>query len=102
MIAIEGKVNALRVSILIDYGATFSYVNDNLVDRCKIMGRKLHKHILEQLTTGMKMKVIAVVEGCNFTMSGLQTKYNLDIIPLESYDSFVGMDWIKSHHVILD
>ena len=71
MIEIEGKINNLLVSILIDYGATFSYVNTNLVERCKLVGRKLHKHRLVQLARGMKRKVTAVVENCKFTMNWL-------------------------------
>ena len=35
-------------------------------------------------------------------MNGLYSKYDLDVIPLGSYDVLIGMDWLESHHVILD
>jgi len=35
-------------------------------------------------------------------MNGLQTKANLDVIPLGSYDILIGMDWLDSHFAILD
>ena len=66
------------------------------------MGRKLHKNILVQLATGMNRKVTVVVEDCKCTMNGLQTKSNLDIIPMGSYDILLGMGWLESHHAILD
>ena len=73
-----------------------------MVERCKLVGRKLHKHILVQLATRMKRKVIAVFEDYKFTMNGFQTKSNLGIIPLGSYDILLGIDWIELHHAILD
>ena len=102
MIEIEDKINNLPFSFLIDSRATFSYFNTNLVERCKLVGRKFHKHRLVQLNAGIKMKVTTVVEDCKFTMNGLQTKSNLDIIPLGSYNILLGMDWHESHHAILD
>ena len=92
LIKIEGKVNNLPISILIDFGDTLSYVNANLVEKCKLVGKKLPKHRLVQLATGIKIKVMVVVEHCNFTMNGMQNKSNLDIIPLGSYDVLLGMD----------
>ena len=35
-------------------------------------------------------------------MNGFQTKSDLDIIPLGSYDILLGMDWLELHHVIQD
>ena len=65
-------------------------------------GKKLHKNILVQLATWMKLKFPIVVEDYKFTMNGLHTKSNLNIIPLGYYDILLVMDWLKSHHAILD
>ena len=35
-------------------------------------------------------------------MNGLSTKYDLNIIPLGSYNFLIGMDWLDQHHVVLD
>jgi len=35
-------------------------------------------------------------------MNGLNTNVYLNIIPLRSYDFFIGMDWSDKHHVVLD
>ena len=64
--------------------------------------KKLPKHRLVKLATRMKRKVIAVFEDYKFTMNRFQTKSNLGIIPLGSYDSLLGIDWIELHHAILD
>jgi hypothetical protein len=35
-------------------------------------------------------------------MNGLNTKVDVNIIPLGSYDCLIGMDWLEKHHVVLD
>ena len=35
-------------------------------------------------------------------MNGLNTKVDINIIPLGSYDCLIGMDWLEKHHVVLD
>jgi hypothetical protein len=35
-------------------------------------------------------------------MNGLNTKPDLNILPLGSYDYLIGMDWLDPHHSLLD
>ena len=35
-------------------------------------------------------------------MNGLNTKVDVNIIPLGSYFCLIGMDWLEKHHVVLD
>jgi hypothetical protein len=35
-------------------------------------------------------------------MNGINTKINVNTIPLDSYDCLIGMDWLDQHHVVLD
>jgi hypothetical protein len=35
-------------------------------------------------------------------MNELNTKIDVNIIPLGSYDCLIGMDWLEKHHVFLD
>jgi hypothetical protein len=35
-------------------------------------------------------------------MNGLNTREDLSIIPLGSYDCIIGMDWLDQHHYVLD
>jgi hypothetical protein len=35
-------------------------------------------------------------------MNGLNTKAELNIMPLGSYDCLIGMHWLDQHHAILD
>jgi hypothetical protein len=43
-----------------------------------------------------------MVKSCPRDMNGLNTKADLNILPLGSYDCLIGMDWFEQHHAILD
>jgi hypothetical protein len=55
-----------------------------------------------QLATGAKRKVNEMVKSCLMDMNGLNTKADLNILPLGSYDCLIGMDWLDQHHALLD
>jgi hypothetical protein len=55
-----------------------------------------------QLATEAKRKVNDMVNSCLMDMNGLNTKAELNILPLGSYDCLIGMDWLDQHHAILD
>jgi hypothetical protein len=35
-------------------------------------------------------------------ISGQDTKVNLNVLPLGSYDILIGMDWLEKHKVVLN
>ena len=102
MIEVEGKINEQPISILIDLGASHSYLDPNMVEIFQLLRSKLGKSWLVQLVIGEKMKINEMVKACPMEMNGLRTKDYLNIIPLGSYDCLIGMDWLEHHNVVLD
>jgi hypothetical protein len=43
-----------------------------------------------------------MVKSCLMDMNGLNTREDLNILPLDYYDCLIGMDWLDQHHAILD
>jgi hypothetical protein len=43
-----------------------------------------------------------MVNSCLMHMNGLNTREDLNIFPLGSYDCLIGMDWLEQHHAVLD
>jgi hypothetical protein len=35
-------------------------------------------------------------------MNGLNTRVDVDIIPLGLYDCLIGMDWLEKHHAFVE
>ena len=64
--------------------------------------RKHGKSWLVKMATGSKRKVNEMVKSCLMDMNGLNTKEDLNILPLGSYDCLIGMDWLDQHHALSD
>jgi hypothetical protein len=102
MIEVEGKINNEPIAILIDSGDIHSYINDNIVEIFHLQRSKHKKYWLVQLAMGVKRKINEWVKDCLIDMNGINTKVDVNIIPLGSYDFLIGMDWLEKHHVVLD
>jgi hypothetical protein len=92
MIEVEGMINNHAFTILIDSGASHSYIDPRVVESFHLSRIKHENSWLVQLTTGTKRKVTELVKSCPVDMNGLITKVELNILPLGSYDCLIGMD----------
>jgi hypothetical protein len=99
---VEGKIHDNCISILIDLGASLSYITPGLVELNKLKKVKHAKSWLIQLATWAKRKVIDFIPECEINIDSQSTKLNLNILPLGSYDIIIEMDWLKKHKVILN
>jgi hypothetical protein len=102
MIEVEGTINNRSLVILIDSGASHSYVDPRVVDTLHLMRSKHEKSWLVHLSTGTKRKVTELVNSCSVDMKGMSTKAELNTLPLGSYDCLIGMDWLDQYHALLD
>ena len=95
MVEVEGMVNQTPVTILIDPGASLSYISPQIVEKCKFTVEKFDNSWLVQLATGAKRKVICYVKECDLDMNDFKTTIKLNVFPLGSYDILIGMDWLE-------
>jgi hypothetical protein len=51
---------------------------------------------------GTKRNINDLVKDCPMDMNKLNTKVDVNIIPLSSYDCLIGMDWLEEIHVVQD
>jgi hypothetical protein len=49
-----------------------------------------------------KRKINELVGYFSIDMNEINTKVDVNIIPLGSYDCLIGMDWLEKHHAILE
>ena len=102
MIEVEGMINNQTLAILIDSGASHIYIDPKLVESFQLPRRKHGKSWLVQLATGARRKFNEMVNSCLMDTNGLNTRADLNILPLGSYDYLIGMDWLDEHHAILN
>jgi predicted aspartyl protease len=99
---VEGKIHDNIISILIDTVAILIYITPALVEENKLKREKHAKSCLAQLATGTKRKVKYFIYDCELSIDGQNTKSNMNVLPLGSYDIIIRMDWLEKHKVILN
>eukprot|EP00253_Pinus_taeda_P031271 PITA_31271 len=102
MVEFEDKISNLTISVLIDPGATLSYVNPKVVERCNLQSVKFKNPWLVQLATRAKRRVTAKINDCSFTIADQPITVDLNILPLGSYDILIGMDCLEKHWSLVD
>jgi hypothetical protein len=102
MIEVEGNITNQPISILIDSGASHSYIDPNIVDIFHLKRNKLKNHGWYKLATGTKRRINEIVRSFPIDLNGVNIVAYLNIIPLGSYDILIGMDWLDQHHAMLD
>jgi hypothetical protein len=102
VVEIGGKILYTQISILIDSGATLSYITPDVVESNKLKKQKHKKPWLVQLATGTKRKVVNFISDLEFSLDGQKIRTNLNILPLGSYDMIIRMDWLEQHRAVLD
>ena len=100
MVEVESMINQTPVTILIDPGASLSYIAPQIVEKCKLFVDKFENSWLVQLATGAKRKVTCFVKECALLMDKFETIVKLNVFPLSSYDLLIGMEWLEQHRVI--
>ena len=102
MIELEGTLLTEPVSILVDPGASLSYISPKLVELCKLKEQKFRNSWLVQLATGAKRKITTKIPNYVLEVAEQQIEVDLNILPLGSYDVLLGMDWLEKHWTVVD
>ena len=95
MVEIEGMINQIPVTILIDLGASLSYIAPQIVEKCKLSVDKFENSWLVRFATRAKRKITCFVKECALLMDEFETVVKLNVFPLGSYDLLIGMDWLE-------
>jgi hypothetical protein len=76
--------------------------NSNIVENFHLQRSKHKTSWLLQLVIRDKRKISELVEDFPIDMNGINTKVDVNIIPLDSYYFLIGMDWLEKHHDVPD
>ena len=102
---IEGKLSIFRrtASVLIDPGATHSFVNLAFMAHIDVKAEKL-PYDLEIKTPITNKSIIAnmMYKGCEVWIGERKLSVDLIELALKGYDIILGMDWLAKYHACLD
>jgi hypothetical protein len=97
-----GTITEQTLSILIDPGATKSFISGAMIKIIKVKEVEQDEFIFVEMDSGDKQKVGGKVMGCSLSLGEFVTRANLYIMILGSYDVVINMDWLESHEAILN
>ncbi|KAL8117783.1 hypothetical protein AgCh_015616 [Apium graveolens] len=96
------NVNSLCAKVLIDSGATRSFVSQDFVSKLNCPVDCLNEIMTVELANQERVAVNQVCENCEVEIFG--SKFCVDLIPfkLGEFDVILGMDWLSKHDAQID
>jgi hypothetical protein len=82
------------LSILIDLGATESFISGAALERIKVKAFEQDKFSFIEMALGEKQKVGGKVSDCILNLGEFVTRANMYVTILGSYDVVICMDWL--------
>ncbi|KAL8110098.1 hypothetical protein AgCh_025994 [Apium graveolens] len=96
------NVNSLCAKVLIDSGATRSFVSQDFISKLNYPVEYLNEIMTVELANQERVSVNQVCGNCEIEISG--SKFCVDLIPfkLGEFDVILGMDWLSKHDAQID
>jgi len=94
------SVDSFDACVLFDSGASFSFVSEGFVVRANLSIQKISQPILVSSARGPISSCFACL-GCSTVLADEVFVANLVVIPLESFDVILGMDWLSQYQAII-
>uniref|UniRef100_A0A151UFW2 CCHC-type domain-containing protein n=1 Tax=Cajanus cajan TaxID=3821 RepID=A0A151UFW2_CAJCA len=88
--------------VLFDSGATHSFISVSCVQKLNFPVSLLDFDLVVETPTNGPVTTSLVCLKCPLTVSDKQFLVDLICLPLSQLDVILGMDWLSSHHVLLN
>lgn len=88
--------------MLFDSGATHSFISVDCVNSIKLHVTVLPFDLVVTIPSAEPVILNEACLQCSLNILGMKFKVDLICIPLKHLGVILGMDWLSSHHVLLD
>jgi hypothetical protein len=92
-----GMVNDKAALVMIDSGATNSYISKSFVDNHNVYTESTEQGVQAVLADGTSLSVIEYVPAADITIQGYHDTMDLTVLPVDKYDVILGMNWLSEH-----
>jgi hypothetical protein len=94
------SIDSFDAHTLFDFGAIFSFVLDAFVSRACLFMQKINQSTVVNSAKGIISRTLVCL-GCSIFLANETFVANLVVIPLESFDVILGMDWLSQYQAII-
>lgn len=96
VLLLDGRMQNVPVSILIDSGSTHSFVSQLLLAKLKSVSL-IKTGVSVKVANGGVMKCSTTWPQAEWCIQGLWFQHELKVLPIHTYDLILGMDWLEFH-----
>lgn len=95
-IQFTGAIQGKPIVVLVDSGSSSSFLAASIADQLIHLPR-ISITASVKIANGNLLRCTAMLPSCKFVIMGHQFKHDLKILPLDSYDLILGMDWLEQY-----
>ena len=88
--------------VLVDSGATHSFISLEFIERVGIEMRPTECSMVVSLPTGDSLIVNKVYMGSKVTIASHEFEADLIVLDIHDFDIIMGMDWLAKHCATVD
>ena len=92
----------LDAHILIDPGATHSFISMGFISNVNVESQPIYCSIVVSLPTGDSRLVESFYMDSRVIIGGQEFLTDLILLDIHDFDVILGMDWLSRHHAIVD
>ena len=96
------QLHSQPIRVLIDPVVTHSFISASLVDLLGSSSSLLEFDMLVSTPIGKSFLATRVVKDDNFVIGDRDLHLDLILLKLHDFDIILGMDWLATHHVLVD
>ena len=89
-------VNSVNAKVLIDSGATRSFISETFLGNLKCEVRTLETPLVVEIANQDKVNVDKICPGCKIEIEGCMFKVDLIPFKMGEFDVILGMDWLAN------
>ena len=95
-------VSGVPASVLIDSGATHSFVNLSFAEKLEATPEPLYKWFSVSTPSGAILESCSKLKGCKILVDGRELFVDLVLLDIRDFDIILGMDWLSANHATID
>ena len=95
-------VNALPTEVLVDAGATHSFINPTTIARMACVLKELDVQLCVITPAGSMYQADQVEPNCTVTLQNRLFVADLTLLGIHGYDVILGMDWLTKYRATID
>jgi predicted aspartyl protease len=98
----SGTLNHINVNILVDSGATNSFISPYAFEKSGLVAYEHDDFKQVEMASGEKQAVGPTIDNCIVDLGVCTTRLKVYITTLGAYDLIIGMDWLEAHRSLVD